>query len=215
MADDKSKDYNLDQNQETRQEIEHPGEDIEDSNQDVEGKTDLLTEILEYGKLILTVIVLALLITNFVVQRNTVNGISMVPTLHDGDELIVEKVSRYFGKIDRFDIITVDTDGLDPKPNLLIKRVIGLPGEKVEIKDGQVYINDQVLAEPYLAEGTITHALRDEYAQVTLGEGEYYCIGDNRNNSNDSRSFGPVPHSHILGKLLLRFYPFSDFGVPK
>lgn len=178
-------------------------------------KKDILTEVLEYVKLILIVIVISLLITNYVLQRNTVKGESMVPTLQDGDELFVEKVSRYFGKINRFDIITVDTKGLDPRPNHIIKRVVGLPGETVEIKDNQVYINGEVLEEPFLPEGVPTIPHNPAFNKVVLAENEYYCLGDNRNNSNDSRSFGPVPQANIMGKLLIRFYPFDHFGVPR
>lgn len=178
-------------------------------------KKDILTEVLEYVKLVLIVIVISLLITNYVLQRNTVKGESMVPTLQDGDELFVEKVSRYFGKINRFDIITVDTKGLDPRPNHIIKRVVGLPGETVEIKDNQVYINGEVLDQPFLPEGVPTTSHNPAFDKVVLGENEYYCLGDNRNNSNDSRSFGPVPQANIMGKLLIRFYPFDHFGVPK
>lgn len=178
-------------------------------------KNDLLSEILEYLKLFLLVLLLSVFLTQFVIQRNTVKGPSMLPTLHDGDELFVEKVSRYFGAIDRFDIITIDTKGLDQEPNRVIKRVVGLPGETVEIVEGHVYINGKMLDEYYLAENITTRVYNPQYAKVTLGDGEYYCLGDNRNNSNDSRAFGPVPQKNILGNLLFRFYPFDSFGRPK
>ncbi len=178
-------------------------------------KNDVLSEILEYLKLFLLVLLLSVLLTQFVIQRNTVKGPSMLPTLHDGDELFVEKVSRYFGAIDRFDIITIDTKGLDHEPNRVIKRVVGLPGETVEITEGHVYINGEMLDEYYLAENITTRVYNPQYAKVTLGDGEYYCLGDNRNNSNDSRAFGPVPQNNILGNLLFRFYPFDSFGRPK
>ncbi|MDO5033518.1 MAG: signal peptidase I [Eubacteriales bacterium] len=180
------------------------------------GKLDLLTEILDYAKTFLLVLVVALLLTQFVIQRNTVKGQSMVPTLQDGDELLVEKVTRYFGAINRFDIITVDTHWVETDhPNRVIKRVIGLPGETVEIKEGKVYINDQVLDQPFLAEDLKTLSRDSRFSKVTLGTQEYYVLGDNRNNSTDSRYYGPVPQSAILGKLLVRFYPFEALGVPK
>lgn len=179
-----------------------------------EGKPDTLTSILEYVKLFLFVLVIALLITNFVLQRNTVKGSSMYPTLHDGDELLVEKVSRYFGAINRFDIITVDTAGIDAHANRVIKRVVGMPGETVEIKEGKVFINGEALHEAYLPEDVKTTVQVLNFQKVTLGDNEYYCLGDNRNNSNDSRYFGPVPQGNILGKLLVRIYPFDRFGNP-
>lgn len=176
---------------------------------------DSLTEILEYIKLFLVVFLIALFITQYILQRNTVKGLSMYPTLNDGDELFVEKVSRYFGDINRFDIITVDTKGIEhDETNRVIKRVIGLPGDTVEIKDGQVYINGELLQEKYLPEEVMTVSRNPQFDKVTLAENEYYCLGDNRNNSNDSRSFGPIPADHILGKLLVRFYPFDRIGKP-
>lgn len=176
---------------------------------------DRLTEVLEYLKLFLLVFLIALFITQYILQRNTVKGLSMYPTLNDGDELFVEKVSRYFGDIKRFDIITVDTKGIEhDEPNRVIKRVVGLPGDTVEIKGGQVYINGELLREDYLPDNVPTVSRNPKFDKVTLQENEYYCLGDNRNNSNDSRSFGPIPADHILGKLLVRFYPFDRIGKP-
>ncbi len=179
-------------------------------------KVDLLTEILDYAKTFLIVLVLALLLTQFVIQRNTVKGQSMVPTLQDGDELLVEKVSRYFGAINRFDIITVDTHWVETDhPNRVIKRVIGLPGETIELKEGEVYIDGQKLDQPFLAPELLTVSRDPRFNKVKLGENQYYVLGDNRNNSTDSRYYGPVPQSAILGKLLVRFYPFASIGVPQ
>ncbi len=193
------------------------GEEVQTADQEKsQRKMDLLTEALDYVKTFLIVLVLALLLTQFVIQRNTVKGESMVPTLHDGDELFVEKVTRYFGAIHRFDIITVDTHWVETDhPNRVIKRVIGLPGEEVELKDGKVYINGQELDQPFLDPQLKTVARDLRFSKLKLGENEYYVLGDNRNNSTDSRYYGPVPQSAILGKLLVRFYPFDSMGVPK
>lgn len=180
-------------------------------------KKDTLKEVLEWVRFTIAVVLVGLLITNFIVQRNTVQGDSMYPNLHDGDELIVEKVSRYFGGIRRGDIITVDTHGLDKRsPNNVIKRVVGLPGERVEIREGRVYINGEVLDEPYLPEGvvTVSDSRNPQYEKLVLADNEYYCLGDNRPNSKDSRVFGPVPRQNILGHTLVRIYPFDRFGTP-
>lgn len=188
-------------------------EDVTESKE----KKDTLSEVLEWVRFTIVVVLLGLLLTNYVIQRNTVQGDSMFPTLLDGDELLVEKVSRYFGAIHRGDIITVNTKGVDAiSPNNVIKRVIGLPGEEVEIKDGHVYINGEKLDEPYLKATVITNGdiRHPENLKVKLAENEYYCLGDNRPNSKDSRVFGPIPRQNILGHSVVRIYPFDRFGTP-
>lgn len=192
-------------------------ENLRQKDADPPAKKDTLKEVLEWVRFTIAVVLVGLLITNFIVQRNTVQGDSMYPNLHDGDELIVEKVSRYFGGIRRGDIITVDTHGLDKRsPNNVIKRVVGLPGERVEIREGSVYINGEVLDEPYLPEGvvTVSDSRNPQYEKLVLADNEYYCLGDNRPNSKDSRVFGPVPRQNILGHTLVRIYPFDRFGTP-
>jgi len=181
-------------------------------------KKPLKRRVIDFVITILVGILLALLLTHFVIQRNTVIGSSMVPTLADRDEVFVEKISRLFENgLKRGDIVTADThektvDGLEM---IIIKRVIGVPGDRVTIKHGEVYVNGELLDEPYLAEGVRTAPHHEKYADVTLQKDEYYLLGDNRANSRDSRDIGPVTRSEIEGKLILRFYPFSKFGVPK
>lgn len=158
------------------------------------------------------------LITQFVLQRNTVVGHSMVPTLNDKDEIFVEKISRIFPAwLKRGDIVTADTykTPRDDQEIVVIKRIIGMPGEHVEIRDGAVLINGKILDEAYLPQGTMTSEHTLEYADCYLGDSEYYLMGDNRINSRDSRDFGPVDRSDIEGRLLLRFYPLDKFGKPR
>ncbi len=180
-------------------------------------KRPLKRRVVDFIVTILIGVVLALLLTHFVIQRNTVIGSSMVPTLSDRDEVFVEKISRLFEHgLKRGDIVTADThekttEGLEM---IIIKRVIGVPGDRVTIKHGNVYVNGELLEEPYLAEGVRTAPHREMYADVTLQEDEFYLLGDNRANSRDSRDIGPVTRSEIEGKLILRFYPFNKFGVP-
>lgn len=181
-----------------------------------EERSDWLTELLDWLKYILLAILVGLLLVIFVVQRNFVVGNSMLPTLEADDQLLVEKVSKWFGGIGRGDIVTIDSHELprrDDEPNI-IKRVIGIPGDKVEIAAGQVYLNDQLLDEPYLAADTVTRSHNQAYSLVILAENEYYVLGDNRDGSLDSRSFGPVPQNGIIGEVLLRFYPFDKMGKP-
>lgn len=177
---------------------------------------DILLEMLDWLRYILSAILIGLLLVVFVIQRNAVIGDSMVPTLHPNDQVLVEKVSKLWHGITYGDIVTIRTRDLpqhDDGPNI-IKRVIGLPGDAIEIKDGIVYRNNQPLQEPYLPPTTITEVRNPDYAQVRLGPDEYYVMGDNRAVSLDSRSIGPIPADHMIGEVLLRFYPWPDFGQP-
>lgn len=186
------------------------------SSQVIQKRDDWLTELLDWLKYILVAILIGLILVIFVVQRNSVIGYSMLPTLNQDDQLLVEKVSKWFGGIHYGDIVTISTRNLphhEEGPNI-IKRVVGLPGDTIEIREGHVYRNQQILTEPYLFEGTITRPRSLLYERVILDENEYYVLGDNRDVSLDSRSFGPVSIDHIIGEVLLRFYPFDQFGVP-
>lgn len=157
------------------------------------------------------VFLLTFLFITFVMQRTEVSGNSMVPTLHDHDSLLVEKVSYRFKQADRFDIVIFPYRyGND---EFFIKRVIGLPGETVRIDmQGNIYINEQLLEENYGAE-VIADPGR-ALDPVTLGDDEYFVMGDNRNHSMDSRdpSVGNIRQKDILGRAFIRIYPFSDFG---
>ncbi|MGI6157342.1 MAG: signal peptidase I [Saccharofermentanales bacterium] len=170
------------------------------------------------GNVVFTLVIcllIAILITQFIIQRNTVIGTSMLPTLESHDEVFVEKVSLVFKlPLNRGDIVTASTNLEDPRHDLIIKRIIGMPGEHVEIRHGQVYVDGQPLDEPYLAEGTLTAIHQLQYASVRLNDNEYFLMGDNRMNSRDSRDFGPIPREHLSGRLVFRFYPFDRFGKP-
>jgi signal peptidase I len=188
----------------------------ENSNKQEEGakKTDLKKEVLSWIFYILFVIALTYLIITFVGQRTMVDGRSMNATLNDGDNLIVEKLSYRFGDPERFDIIVFPPQE-SPKEHY-IKRIIGLPGETVQIDaEGKIYINGEVLEENYGLE-TIRNAGRAA-EPITLGDDEYFVLGDNRNNSKDSRSdaVGNVKRSSITGRAWLRIWPLSDIGFLK
>lgn len=162
--------------------------------------------------------ILVYVITQFVLQRNTVIGSSMSPTLEDRDEVFVEKITRLFPSgLRRGDIVTADSfrDLTNNHEIMIIKRIIGLPGERITIRGGFVYIDGQQLDEPYLEEGMMTSEHSGEYADILLGDNEYYLLGDNRMNSRDSRDVGPVSRGEIEGKLFFRFLPFERIGKPK
>jgi len=130
----------------------------------------------------------------------------MEPNLHEGERLLVNKVVYNFHDPERGDVIILDppfeTD------EVYIKRIIGLPGDTVEVKDGAVYINGTKLDEPYIKEPP-----HYTYGPEEIPEGEYFVLGDNRNNANDSHKWGTVPGENIIGKVWLVFWPFSEWGV--
>lgn len=176
-------------------------------------KVDMKKEILSWVFYIAFVLVLTWVIITFVGQRTRVDGRSMMNTLHDGDNLIVEKLSYRFSDPKRFDIIVFPPTG---KKEYYIKRIIGLPGETVQIdENGNIYINGELLEENYGAE-TIQNPGR-AINPITLGDDEYFVMGDNRNNSKDSRSeeVGNVKRSQIIGRAWLRIWPLNKFGLLK
>ena len=176
-------------------------------------KVDMKKEILSWVFYIAFVLVLTWVIITFVGQRTRVDGRSMMNTLHDGDNLIVEKLSYRFSDPKRFDIIVFPPTG---KKEYYIKRIIGLPGETVQIdENGNIYINGELLEENYGAE-TIQNPGRAA-KPITLGDDEYFVMDDNRNNSKDSRSeeVGNVKRSQIIGRAWLRIWPLNKFGLLK
>ena len=169
-------------------------------------------EILSFVLYFVIVIAAMLLIIHYVGQRTEVSGSSMENTLSDGDNLIVDKISYRFHDPERYDIIIFPYKY--EEDTYYIKRIIGLPGEHVRIDDsGNIYINGKVLKESYGREVIQDPGIaRDE---ITLGEGEYFVLGDNRNNSEDSRfaSVGNVKKGQIKGKVWLRIRPLRHFGL--
>ena len=154
-------------------------------------------------------LILSLLITKFVAHHTAVDGSSMSSTLSDGDQLIVQQLSYYFHNPERFDIVVFPISTEDN----YIKRIIGLPGETVQIIDGQVYINGSLLADDrYGLERIQDPGMAADI--IYLKNDEYFVLGDNRNASVDSRfpEVGVVKRSDIKAKAWLRFYPFGDFG---
>ncbi len=172
---------------------------------------EVFKEILSTLLYLVVIFGLTFLFITFVAQRTEVSGSSMEPTLQDGDSLLVDKLSYRFGDPKRYDIIIFPYQYGDNQ--YFIKRVIGLPGETVRVDyEGNIYINGEKLDENYGAE-VILDPGRAE-TEITLSDGEFFVMGDNRNHSMDSRdvSVGNIQKKDILGKAFIRIYPFSNFG---
>lgn len=157
------------------------------------------------------VIVVSLFIVTFIGQRTVVDGHSMNDTLQDGDNLVVDKVSYRFSDIKRFDIVVFRNH--NEKNLFYIKRIIGLPGETIQITGDDIYIDGELLEENYGKEAM--QSAGRAYEPITLGEDEYFVLGDNRNDSSDSRdpSVGNVQRDWIVGRAFLRITPFSNAGL--
>lgn len=173
----------------------------------------MLRELLSMLLYIAVVLVVTFLIVHFVGQRTQVDGSSMYPTLENRDNLITDKITYRFKDPERFDIIVFPYQHADH--TYYIKRIIGLPGDTVQVIDGKVYINGEDLNENYGRETIDDPGTAAE--PVTLGDDEYFVMGDNRNNSSDSRdpNVGLIHRKDIIGRAWLRIWPFNKFGFLK
>lgn len=170
-----------------------------------------LKEILSTTLYLLSAVLLAFIVIKFVAQRSDVTGDSMNPTLHDKDVLILNKIGYHLGEPERFDIVVFPFRNGSNKN--YIKRIIALPGETIQIDfDGNIYIDGEILEEHYGKEVILKPGNAAE--PITLGEDQYFVMGDNRNDSSDSRfdQVGIVYRDEILGKAWVRVWPFKDFG---
>ena len=159
-------------------------------------------------KTIVITAIAAILLVQFVAQPVVVSGHSMDDTLHHGERLLIEKITRYYGGLKRYDIVVLDPE--NEEGSLYIKRIIGMPGERVRIDlDGNIYINDKLLEDDVYGRETILDPGR-AYEGVTLGEDEYFVMGDNRNDSLDSRfeDVGNVKQNQIVGRVMIQLFPF-------
>lgn len=166
---------------------------------------------MDFFKLILCVVlayIFANLITTYVGQHTKVEGISMEDTLENDDYLYIDKLSYQFHEPERYDIIVFPYS----KGIYYIKRIIGLPGETIQIIDGSVYVNGEALNESYGLEKMESAGIAEK--PITLGEYEYFVLGDNRNSSEDSRfvEVGTIVRDKIVGKAIFRFWPLSEIG---
>lgn len=178
-------------------------------------------ELWEWTKALLIALAVAAIIRYLLFTPIVVDGDSMMPTLENGDRMIVNKIGYKIGNPDRFDIVVFHA----PEQKDYIKRVIGLPGDHVEYKDDQLYINGEPIDEPYLdkykseiVEGNLTGNFKLEDIDPTLDvipEGYVFVMGDNRRFSKDSRHIGIVNQKEIVGNTSLIFWPISDIKIVK
>lgn len=169
-------------------------------------------EILSTSIYLLIVLFITYLCITYVGQRTEVSGGSMESTLADKDQLIVDKITYRFKDPQRFDIIVFPFQY--EEETYYIKRIIGMPGETVQItKDGDILINGEVLEESYGKE--VMQSPGRAGMEITLDDDEYFVLGDNRNNSSDSRDpgVGNIKREEIVGRAWLRIWPFGKFGV--
>ncbi|WP_347550369.1 signal peptidase I [Pseudalkalibacillus hwajinpoensis] len=171
----------------------------------------------EWIRALVIAFILAGAVRYFIFAPIVVDGESMMPTLHDRDRMIVNKISYNIGDAERFDIIVFEAvEGRD-----YIKRVIGLPGDKIEYKDDTLYVNDEPIEEPYLdpfkngLDGDLTYDfdLTGVTGQMTVPEDHLFVLGDNRQHSKDSRSIGFVPMEKVVGEANIIFWPLTDLQV--
>jgi len=182
-------------------------------------------ELLDWLRTICIGVLAGIFIVVFLIQRDDVYGSSMAPTLTQGDVLFTQKLSTYFKSYKRGDIVVLDGSGMEgyTGKEYLVKRIVGLPGETIRIADGNVYIkaadSDEfyLLQENYLPSGTRTNVMdggrKKGYDEITLGENEYYCMGDNRPVSNDSRNLGPFEEKRIVSVAFIRVFPFNEIKL--
>lgn len=166
---------------------------------------DFIKEISVY----IIIVVVIVLLKIYVISPIRVNGTSMNPTLENGDIMILNKIGYRITKIKRFDIVVIKY-----KDELLIKRVIGLPGEKIKYENNTLYVNDKALDEEFDKTYTYNFSIK-EIGSTTVPEDSYFVLGDNREVSKDSRSIGFIDREDIVGKSSLTLFPLNRFGTKK
>jgi signal peptidase I len=194
-----------------------PGEPASDER--VRGRSYRM--VVEWAIILMAVLLCTVLLRTYVVQSFYIPSGSMLPTLQIGDRIIVDKLSYHLHDVHRGDIVVFARPKLEDQEYAdLVKRVVGLPGETISSKNGDIYINGKKLNEPWLPPGPDSftgplagddpHPQFDLPGPVHIPEGEYYVMGDNRTDSEDSRFFGPIPKSLIVGRAVAVIWPLGN-----
>jgi signal peptidase I len=166
----------------------------------------IVSSLVEVVLIVGTAFVLALLIQQFVVKPFYIPSVSMEDTLEEGDRVLVNRFIYRFSEIHRGDVVVFDPPVQSDEP--YIKRVVAVAGDTVEVKDGKLWVNGEPQDEPYLKEPEISGT----FPETTIPEGDFWAMGDNRNQSGDSRVFGPVSEDEVLGKAFVIYWPLSKIG---
>ncbi len=167
-----------------------------------EKKIRILKDVMSLVACFAIALIAAIGIRLFVFELVRVDGDSMKPTLYDGQTLFVEKISLYTGNIQRGDIVIVHYPG---RTGAYVKRVVGLAGDTIRVENGYLYVNGEKQEEDY----TLEQEMNWDTEQTVVPEGCYYVMGDNRNDSMDSRSIGPIPEDDLIGKALFVIWPIG------
>jgi signal peptidase I len=169
-------------------------------------------DLIHWTVVVAGALLVALVVKLFLFQAFMIPSESMAPALAVGDRVLVNKISYRLHDVHRGDLIVFERPPLAQAPgddSDLVKRVIGLPGETIEARDGIVLVDGEAIAERYLPDAVTTA----DFAAVTLGSDELWVMGDNRGNSRDSRVFGPVPEEYVFGRAFVRVWPISDLTL--
>lgn len=176
--------------------------------------------VAEWVIVIVGAILLALVVKVFLLQAFYIPSLSMYPTLHEGDRVLVNKLSYRLHDVNRGDVIVFERPPTETSSNIpdLIKRVVGLPGESITIENGSVFVDGQRLDENYLPDGTVTSSANAPNkctpdAPCVVPAGQVWVMGDNRGDSKDSRYFGPIDESSIVGRAFITVWPLGRFGL--
>lgn len=169
-----------------------------------------LAEFIEFIAIMAAILIV---IRFLIAEPHLVSGSSMVPNFHTGDYIITNKLLMKISQPKRGEVIVLQNPR--NQDQVFIKRVIGMPDEKIKLSQGQVFINDEPLDEPYLPQGTITSGeqfLTDD-EEIVVPSGQYFVLGDNRGESSDSREWGPIPAQLIVGQAYLRYWPLNKINL--
>ena len=174
--------------------------------------------ILEFVQSIVLALSVFVLVYLFVAQPNQVNGSSIYPNFVDKEYLLTDKISYQFGEPKRGDVVVFKAPPTEPCAEdecEYIKRIIGMPGDRVKVEDGKVYLNGSLLVQDFLPSEVVTDpgSYCQEGIEVSVPEGQYLVFGDNRSHSRDGREFGPINRNLILGKAFFRYWPVEKLGL--